>query len=393
MMQSAGTPPAPTGFSASADGPGATKDLAAITLTWNTTSPNGPPLKNYTVKRRVNGGAWAQLKTVPAGTTRTSDQVVYDGRRYEYVVTATNGADLTSPDSAVQSFTSIGMPSTPSVSAATPTEDKRARLTVDLGQPRASGFTSVSWRSSDGESGTYSCGTCPANGKVTFTTSVLGTTQKTFTVRTNNGTRESQQSGNSNQVQPYGPTPRPNPNGSSASGKTVTFNWTLPTDGRPITGVKISGDRSYNGQDIRSISVTVANYSQDVTINIVAVSAAGDSPALTMTRRTDDPPQPQVTNVRQGPMYTDPNGVGTCRVAPGCPQVRFDYADFTTGAARYECQSQGAGNVGPYNWNVPSSSGTVTAWCIFGRGVGPVRIVVWKDGKTIASAWYPWPNY
>ncbi|WP_404386208.1 Ig-like domain-containing protein [Knoellia locipacati] len=392
MMQSAGTPPAPTGFRATADGPGANKDLAAITLTWNTTSPNGPPLKHYTVKRRVNGGAWSELKTVPASSTQTSDQVVYDGRRYDYVVTATNGADLTSPDSAVQSFTSIGMPSTPSVSAQENGNDKRVRLTVSLGQPRAAGFASVAWTSSDGENGSFSCGTCPSGGQVSFLTSALGTSPKTFTVRTSNGTSSSQQSGSSNQVQPFGPTPRPDPNGGSTSGQSVTWNWTLPTDGRPITRVRVTGDASYDGSPITSISAR-GNFAQNLTISIRAYSEGGESPALDMTRRTDDPPAPEIYNVRQGPMYTDPNGVGTCRVAPGCPQVRFDFRDFTTGAASYECQSAGAGNVGPYSWNVTSASGTVTAWCIFGRGVGPVRIVAWKDGRTIASDWYPWPNY
>ncbi|WP_082569705.1 fibronectin type III domain-containing protein [Knoellia sp. Soil729] len=396
-MQSAGTPPAPGGFTATPDGPGANKDLAAITLTWSMTSPNGPPMKHYTVKRRVNGGPWSTLRTVPASTTRTNDQVRYDGRTYDYVVTATNGADLTSPDSAVQSFTSIGIPSTPSVTASTPSNDERVRLVVSLGQPRAGSFRSVRWSSSNGESGTYSCGTCPSGSQVSIPTTQLRTTQQTFTVTTHNGTRSSNPSARSNAVTPYGKTPTPVDNGGSTSAKTVTFNWSLPTNGRPITGVRISGDKSYDGADIRSTSVTAGNYSQDVTIRIVAVSAGGDSSALTMTRRTADPPAPQVTNVRQSSQLytaTTPGSIGQC--APGgrgCPKVVFDFQDFNTGPATYECQSEKFGNVGPYNWQVSSPSGTVTGYCLYGEGVGRVRIVATQGGRTITSAWAPWPNY
>ncbi|CAN7258691.1 Ig-like domain-containing protein [Knoellia sp. LjRoot47] len=382
-MQSAGTPPAPTGFTINADGPGANKDLAAITLTWDTTSPNGPPLKNYTVKRRVGGGAWAQLKTVPAGTTRTTDQVVYDGRRYEYVVTATNGADLTSPDSAVRSFDSIGMPSTPTVDAATPSSDKRVRLTVGLGNPRASGFTSVSWFSSDGESGTYTCGSCPSGGSVTFNTRALSTSTKRFTVRTSNGTQESQTSGNSNQVQPYGPTPRPNPNGGSTSGQSVTWNWTLPTDGRPITRVRVTGDASHDGGPITSISAR-GNFSQNLTIRIQAFSEAGGSPILDMTRRTDDPPQPQVTNLRYGANYVDPGGTGSCRYSPGCPRVRFDYSNFQTGRGSYTCEDGGP-SLGPYSFT-STGNGTVEGWCIYAKNSNKrIRIVVTVNGQTKSS--------
>ncbi|MFW5473264.1 Ig-like domain-containing protein [Knoellia sp. CPCC 206450] len=388
MMQSAGTPPAPTGFTATADGPGANKDLAAITLTWNATSPNGPPLKSYTVKRRVGGGAWSVLKTVPASSTRTSDQVVYDGRRYDYVVTATNGADITSPDSAVQSFTSIGMPSTPSVSASTPTSDRRARLTVDLGSPRASGFSSVTWRASTGESGTFTCGACPSGGSVTFTTSEMSTTSKTFTVRTNNGTSSSNPSGDSNAVTPYGPTPRPNPDGGSTSGQSVTWNWTLPTDGRPITRVVVTGAASHDGDPIRSISAR-GDWSQDLTIHIRAYSEAGESPVLEMTRRTDNPPQPEVTNLRPGANYVDPDGVGSCRYSPGCPRVRFDYSNFPSGAGTYTCED-GRSSLGPYSFT-STGSGTVEGWCIYARNSNNrIRIVATVNGQTDASDWVNW---
>ncbi|WP_353951837.1 fibronectin type III domain-containing protein [Knoellia sp. S7-12] len=400
-MQSAGTPPPPAGFKATPDGPGANKSLAAITLSWNTTSPNGPPLKNYTVKRRVNGGAWADLKTVGPTTTRSTDQVQYDGRKYDYVVTATNGADLTSPNSAVQSFTSIGQPSNPSVSAATPTNDEQVQLTVSLGQPRAGRFTSVRWSSSAGGSGTYSCGSCPAGGQVTIATGQLRTVDQTFTVTTSNGTRSSNPA-RSNSVQPYGKTPTPVASSSSASGKTVTFTWDLPTNGRPITAVKISGDKTYDGQPITSTSVTAANYSQNVTIQIVAVSAGGDSSALTMTRRTDDPPQPVISNVRPTPdLGYDTTGQGTGPCADptkGCPKVDFDVTNFPPNSSwNYTCDGITASgqrlSTANKSFIVDGSGndGRPSLWCIFSKDIVRVEVSMWggpgPQPATASGAW------
>ncbi|MDT0212619.1 Ig-like domain-containing protein [Rothia sp. ARF10] len=399
MMQSAGTPPAPTGFTATADGPGANKDLAAITLTWNATSPNGPPLKNYTVKRRVGGGAWSVLKTVPASSTRTSDQVVYDGRRYDYVVTATNGADLTSPDSAVQSFTSIGMPSTPSVSASTPTSDRRARLTVDLGSPRASGFSSVTWRASTGEGGTFTCGACPSGGSVTFTTSEVSTTAKTFSVRTNNGTSSSNRSGESNQVTPYGPTPPPREGVHTASGRTATFNWSLPEDGRNVTQVEVTGDARHSGSPITSIQAS-GDYSEPLVIQVRAYSEAGWSGWTMMRRVTDPPPDPSIHNVHPGSrpiVDRSGNGVGSCAREPGCPEVMFDIRDFTPGAGQWRAQQDADRNgtpdyystwrsitvTGPDSYSTPYRP-------IFGRNVGNIRVQISLGGRDYYSGWVQW---
>ncbi|MFW5470351.1 Ig-like domain-containing protein [Knoellia sp. CPCC 206435] len=395
-MQSAGTPPAVTGLTLAPDGAGANKDLASIAISWDTTRPNGPPLKGYTVYRRVDGGGWTAIRTTAPGSTSTNDQVQYDGRRYDYVVTATNGADLESPKTNTQSFTSIGMPSTPSVSAATPDNDERVRLTVTLGQPRAGGFTSVTWRSSAGGSGTHSCGSCPSGGQVTIMTSQLSTTPQTFTVTTDNGTRSSNPSADSNRVQPYGPTPRPNPDGGSTSGRSVTYNWTLPTNGRPITRVVVTGAANHDGDPITSIGAS-GNFAEDLTITIRAFSEGGESPVLQMTRRTDNPPDPQVLNVRQSPdlhTATTPGSWGNC--APGgrgCPKVVFDYRDFAVGSASYRCQSENYGTVGPFAWQIPAQAGTHTTHCLFGVNVGRVRVVVVQNGVERPSAWAPWPSY
>ncbi|KGN40727.1 Ig-like domain-containing protein [Knoellia aerolata] len=391
-MQSAGTPPAVTGLRLAPDGVGANKDLASIAITWDTTRPNGPPLKNYTVHRRVDGGGWAAIRTTAPGTTSTNDQVRYDGRRYDYVVTATNGADLTSPQTNPQSFTSIGQPSTPSVSAATPDNDERVRLTVSLGQPRSGGFTSVTWRSSGGASGTFPCGSCPAGGQVTITTSQLSTSPQTFTVTTDNGTRSSNPSGGSNQVQPYGPTPRPDPNGGSTSGRNVTYNWTLPTNGRPVTRVVVTGAASHDGEPITSIGAS-GNFAQDLTINIRAYSAGGESPVLQMTRRTDNPPQPQIYNVGPSPeQYNDPAGVGTCRTST-CPKVNYSVRDFPPNTSwNAVCESERAGNSTTRTANIDGSGNgySMPRYCLFARGgVGQVRMHLWNGSQDVYSPWVP----
>ena len=101
-MQSAGTPPAVTGINGATRGPGAGFDSESITVSWNQqTNPNGPPLKHYTVYRNVDGGGWTQIGRVGAQTRTLADTIPYDGRRYGYTVTATNGADLESPKGAL----------------------------------------------------------------------------------------------------------------------------------------------------------------------------------------------------------------------------------------------------------------------------------------------------
>jgi hypothetical protein len=286
-MQSAGIPPAVAAPTLRPEGPGPAKDLAVVHVSWSATRPNGPPLKSYTVFRRAAGGAWTAIARTAPNVFAATDTIPYDGQRYEYVVTATNGADKESPKSNLASFTSVGQPSTPSVSASTPTSDERAVLTVQIGKPRSGSFQSVSWSSSAGGSGTYSCGACAPGSTVTITTNVRPTTSQSFTVTTNNGTSTSSPA-TSNAVTPYGPTPKPRADGSSVNNRTVTFNWSLPTNGRPITRVRVTGAEAYDGPPITSISHT-GDWDTNYTVRVTAYSEAGASPVLEMSRKTGLP--------------------------------------------------------------------------------------------------------
>ena len=217
---------------------------------------------------------------------------------------------------------------------------------------------------------------------------------QSFTVTTDNGTHSSNPA-RSNSVQPYGPTPQPTPNGGSTSGRSVTYNWNLPTNGRPITRVVVSGAASHDGGPITSISAS-GGYAQDLTIRVTAYSAGGQSPALVMTRRTDDPPQPQITNVRPGPrLITDQsgNGTGACAAGQqGCPEVYFDIQDFPTGVGRWRTQQE-SGNyfsayrsisvTGPTTYSVPYRP-------IYGRGAGRIRVIIELNGQTYYSNYVTW---
>ena len=92
----------------------------------------------YTVYRQVGAGGWSEIgrRLARAAGSYTDSKVVYDGRTYTYVVTATNGADKESP----KSNTSLvqldrhprGPP--PNREPRRPTDNDGARITVTLGE-------------------------------------------------------------------------------------------------------------------------------------------------------------------------------------------------------------------------------------------------------------------
>lgn len=303
-MQSAGTPPAVAAPTLTPGGLGPTADLTTVDLAWTATRPNGPPLTAYTVFKRTGGGGWQELARVSASTFTYRDQVPVDGSKFDYVVTATNGAGITSPQANVSTFTAIGQPATPSVSASTPAPDKTVTMVVSLGNPHARGYSSVRWSSSGGGSGSMSCtaSSCPAGGQVTIKTPALPTPgAQTMTVIASNGTSDSAPATVS--ASPFGPTPVPTNVNGSASGTTVTFSWSLPTDGRPITQVQVTGSYSYSGGPLTSVSYN-AGYSATATIQVRSYSEAGwsgwSSPVSVRT-----PPPPLVLTVEHGTSTTN----------------------------------------------------------------------------------------
>ncbi|KGN40726.1 Ig-like domain-containing protein [Knoellia aerolata] len=300
QMQSAGTPPAVSGVNGATRGPGAGFDSESITVSWNQqTNPNGPPLKHYTVYRNVDGGGWTQIGRVGAQTRTLGDTIPYDGRRYGYSVTATNGADLESPQGTPWTYTSVGVPSNPSVGASTPNPDKSVVVSVQVGQPRAGAFQAIRWRGG-GKSGTHACGCAPGT-TVTFTLPNMGIDPLTIKARTvNTGGRESSEA-TSGQVQPYGPTLEPTNVSASVNGRTITWRWNLRTNGRPIDQVQISTDGgNWRAPDNRESHSQTFGYSEEHGLRVRAHSVDGWSGATTGVRATTvpEPKNPEIYNVR-----------------------------------------------------------------------------------------------
>ena len=137
-MQSAGTPPALPAPSIAASGPGPGGRLgdpdASRGSRAGRTGRRSPATPSTA---RSTAAPGASVATTSPDVRTARDVIPYDGRTYRYVATVTNGADLESPKANPSSFTSNGIPSTPSVSATTPASNREIRLTVNVGQPRA----------------------------------------------------------------------------------------------------------------------------------------------------------------------------------------------------------------------------------------------------------------
>ena len=378
-MQSAGTPPALAAPGIAASGPGPAQDSATLTVTWEQGTPNGPPTTKYTLYQSVDQGAWTRV-TDTAPDVRSAKVVIpYDGRTYRYTATLTNGADLESPRSNSSSFTSNGIPSTPTVRATTPASNKRIDVTVSVGQPRAGSFTAIRWRASDGQNGTHSCG-CAAGSQVTFTVGPFQTSPtsaRTVTVWTvNSGGNESNRV--SDGATPYGDTLTPTAFTGSRNGDTVTWTWNLPENGRNVDQVQLDGavNGTFGGNKTsESINRGPGTYQ----LRVRAHSAAGWSGWTAFRSVTVPNPPPDVYNVRKSQQrYVDPGGQGSCSYSPGCPEVLFDIRDFPGGSVwSVECRSTNAGGFTSSSRLTVAPGGNSYAWsgrCLFGNNVGTVTV-------------------
>lgn len=290
QMQSAGTPPAVTGITGRTRGAGAGYDSESVTVNWNQqTNPNGPPLKNYTIYRNVDGGAWAQIGRVGAQTRTYANTIPYDGKRYGYTVTATNGADKESPKGAAWTYTSVGVPTTPTVKATTPAANKAIVVDVGVGRPRAGAFQSIRWSTSAGQSGTHTCG-CAAGSTVRFTIAGAGIAGQRVTVRTVNTGGTQSANTTSSQVQPYGPSLTPTNVSANASGRTITWRWQLRNNGRPIDAVQVSVDGAgWKASDARESHAQTFGYSESHGLRVRSHTVAGWSSPTTGVRTTTGP--------------------------------------------------------------------------------------------------------
>ncbi len=327
-MQSAGTPPAVGQPVLNPRGPGAAESSEALKISWEAVSPNGPALTTYTVYRRVGGGAWAQRATTSPDTRTYTDTIPYDGQTYTYVVTATNGAGNESPQSNTASFRSVAPPVQPNApSVSTPSSNKGASVRVYLKDSRGGGYTRLEWESNDGDSGFVSCG-CAENATKSFDVTGLGTTQQRMRVRVYNGVSWSPWSSFSDSYHPYGDTLTPSNLRSSRSGDNITWNWGLPTNGRPIDQVQLDGDANgtFGGN---KDSHTITNKAPGTyKLRVRAHSAAGWSDWTAFDSAAIPQPSPKVTVHKGTSCGTKPCvGTGSCSTS-SCAWVAVRTADF-----------------------------------------------------------------
>ena len=329
-LQSAGTPPAVGPPDVQPRPPAAGYDSTNVQLTWNPVSPNGPDLVRYTVYRRVGSEGWTEIARVSPGTQQYTDSgVVYDGRTYTYVVTATNGANKESPQSNTTSFSSIGIPEAPAQPrATTPSANNGATITVSLGNSRSSGFTRLEWRS-NGSSGFVDC-PCANGSSRQFTISGTGNTSQSISVRAFNGTEWSAFSQGSDQFTPYGDTPMPGGFDGSPSGNDPVWTWNLRTNGRPITAVQWDGDFTGQAGAIERLQRN-GSAGGSYRLRVRAESAAGWSPWTSfVTVKIPDAPKVTVYKGHTCSERSCNTGNGSCN-SPACRWIAVTTANFKNG--------------------------------------------------------------
>ncbi|QIM22414.1 fibronectin type III domain-containing protein [Phycicoccus sp. HDW14] len=404
-MQSAGRPGALPAPAIAASGPGPAADSATLTVSWEQGSPNGPPTTRYSLYQRVGGGAWSKV-TDTAPDVRSADVVIpYDGRTYEYTATLTNGADLESPQANSSSFTSVGQPSNPTVSLSTPRADRSIDVAVAVGQPRAGSFSAIRWSSSDGRSGTHTCGCTPGT-TVPFSISGFDTSPTrsvTITAWTvNSGGSESNRANDS--AIPYGATLTPTGFNGQRNGNDADWSWNLPENGRPIDQVEVDGDGGGTFGGGRTTHHVNGSPGGSYTIRVRSHSAAGWSGWTNRITVTIPVPDPEVYNVHKGPGYIPPNGVGSCASSP-CPRVNFDVRNFPAGGGGWTVGVYKSNGSELYTSSVqffPSSDGTGTTgetgntanWrstgIVIANGNGPLYVRLCRGGTCYRSGDVGW---
>jgi hypothetical protein len=361
QLQSAGTPPAVPRPTLTPRGPGAARSSEALKISWSAVSPNGPPMIRYTVYRRIGSGGWSVRKVVSPSTRTWTDTVPYDGRSYTYVVTATNGAGKESAKSNTASFTSVGIPEQPSKPVVkTPSANNGATVTVTLNDSRATRYSQLQWQIGSGSVHTIGC-SCAENATTSFKITGLSVAaNQQLRVKAYNGRSWSSWSAYSGPFQPYGATKTPTNGQHSATGKTVTFSWSLPTNGRPIDKVKINGT-VYNSAK-RSISYT-GSYGQSYTVKVWAHSVAGWSAGyLQMSQRAAAAPPSATVTVKNPSKHRT---AGTCDNYATCYEIQWTIKNFKPGNYTYTCQSSTYGNFYSETVRVTSSTSyTKSGWCV-----------------------------
>ena len=394
--QSFGKPaavPAPT-LSPRTPVPGETN--AQVQVSWSSTDPNGPPITQYDVYRRTNGGAWTLIATRSGNESRTaSDTVPYEGQQVDYTVTATNGGPSTSDKANYSPYVANGYPDTPTlVSATTPRADKTIDITFTTGSPHAASYDFIHWTTS-GVTGRFDCpnGNCPSAG----TTRPVEADSRTIAIRACNSAGYCSPMSNAIRVHPYGPTNAIRNPGEHHDNNSITFTWNAPeNNGRPITQYEVTGDKNETfGASRESTTIGGLGYSESRTIRVRAYATdSGWGPYTSITGRTNPAPAPKVVSVYKGPSCGPsncPKPDGT-QCGTNCNFIGYQLDNYTGNIVCRLDSSDGAwgtlddGASGRHN----PTNGSNVSGKFFGFPTGWVRVSCTGSNGTDANTRNPW---
>jgi hypothetical protein len=399
--QAAGVPaalPAPTVPAEQSTSPA---DNTVAVVNWQpATDPNGPPVRYYSVYRKISGSftrlpGCAQVSA--GGALSCTDTVQNSGATYYYAVTVTNGAGIESKPVNGQPFIATGIPDqVGAVSAAASGNpgpgpqtdsgpsfgDGTVHVTFTVPDPHGARITRVEY-SLNGSGGADGSWSSPGGAGQQVTEPITGLSNGngySIAVRgcnEGNGGGENcgQWSPAADPVYPYGPPPTPTV-AASNGGTVVTYSWGGGANGRPVHfWVSIDGggfaDRGTAGgseQDDRGY-----NHAYSLRVHVID-SAGQQSPDAAAGGTTPAPPQPTITASQGAPGWSS---IGTCTSSSsGCNWLSFQVHNFPTGRYTWQCisngtvsyQSTATVNVTDPNQSFSGGSGANNGYCVFGRG-------------------------
>jgi len=364
---------------------------AQVSISWPSTDPNGPAITKYDVYRRTGNGPWNLIATRSGGESRVaSDTIPYQGQTVQYVVTATNGGPSTSDKTNYSSYVADGVPETPSLrSVSTPNKDYAANASFSLGDSRSRGYQKVNWQTSAGRSGSWDCsGGCSGG-----TAKNLGTSQQSMQVQACNVAGRCSPWSNSVSFHPYGPTNGVPGLRESHDNNSITFTWgTAPSEGRPITGYEIDGDRNQTvGAGTHSTTFNNLGYSTSKRIRVRAIAQdSGPGPWTGyVTGTTNAAPKPKVNWLRPTGHTGYVNGCST----GNCQYLQYDLQDYQGDISCTFASSQGNW---PYNHDdgtngsIQPHNGTNTSGKFFGFSGGWVKVTCSGSNGSDSFTRDPW---
>ena len=332
-MQSAGTPPAvgpPTLIARAAPVRQRTRPTLTIELGAGAAQrPAADGLHGVPLGRRRGAGPRSPAPRPTCAPAR--DTIPYDGRTYRYIVTATNGAGLESPQSQL-GVVHVGRPARRArrASVSTPASNKGASVRVYLGDSRGSELHA----GSSGSPTTAASGTSPAGAPRTrpggFDVTGLGTSPSTdcaVTASTVNSVAVSPA------CQQQLPALRRHADADRAAtppaaATTSPGRGTCPPTGGPSTRCSSTAPSTAPSAATRRRRRSTGGRAPTSCGSGPTRPPAGPTGRASSRRRCPRRTR-RVFNVPQGPERdVDPNGVGSCTYSPGCPEINFDISDF-----------------------------------------------------------------